>query len=283
MSHRAGARGGRHALTRFNAAKHGILSKHTVLHWEQGSEYQALHESLRDEYAPRATTEAYLVAELAGIIWRKRRVRQAEAAIALDPAYPDMSSIEDPVAGHGLEDIIKKNENGDIVDLNNIRKRKEIVLSCLNITKENGDDNYDRALSLLPADLCELWDRDSAAPATARDATIGGAGAGHAVVSRPETEAAEESRYYERSAAGLGHWLKEAMVPCLEEEERMIPERRAVRARLVATAVSGPALETVARYERHLDRKFERTLAMLLRLRDLRPPREADPPPAPGA
>ena len=194
-----------------------------------------------------------------------------------------MSSIEDHVTGHVLDDIVKKNEDDDIVDLDNIRKEKNIVLPCINITKEKRNDDYDRALALLPADLCELWDRDSVAPATARDATIGGAGAGHAVVSRPETEAAEESRYYERSAAGLERWLKEAMVPCLEEEERMIPERSAIRTRLLATAVSGPALETVARYERHLDRKFERTLAMLLRLRGLRPPERGDPPPAPGA
>ena len=149
----------------------------------------------------------------------------------------------------------------------------------MNITIDNGNDNYDRALSLLPAGLRELWEHDSAAPETGQDATVRSAGSGHGVVYRPEPEAAEESRYCERSAAGLEHWLKEAMVPCLEEEERMIPERRAVRARLVATAVSGPALETVARYERHLDRKFERTLAMLLRLRDLRPPREGDPAP----
>ena len=38
--------------TRFNALRHGVLSRHTVLPWEDRSEYQALLDALVAEHAP---------------------------------------------------------------------------------------------------------------------------------------------------------------------------------------------------------------------------------------
>jgi hypothetical protein len=68
------------AITRFNALRHGVLSRYTVLPWEDSEEYQVLLTALVAEHAPRGPTEEHLVEELAGILWRKRRVRLAEAA-----------------------------------------------------------------------------------------------------------------------------------------------------------------------------------------------------------
>ena len=42
--------------------------------------YSALVEALTTEHAPEGPTEEHLVEELAGILWRKRRLRLAEAA-----------------------------------------------------------------------------------------------------------------------------------------------------------------------------------------------------------
>ena len=67
-------------VTRFNALRHGVLSRYTVLPWEDGAEYQALVAALAAEHAPQGPTEEHLVEELAGILWRKRRLRLAEAA-----------------------------------------------------------------------------------------------------------------------------------------------------------------------------------------------------------
>ncbi len=67
--------------TRFNALRHGVLSRYTVLPWEDEAEYQALLDALVAEHAPQGPTEEHLVEELAGIIWRKRRLRLAESAI----------------------------------------------------------------------------------------------------------------------------------------------------------------------------------------------------------
>ena len=67
-------------ITRFNALKHGVLSRYTVLPWEDADEYRVLASSLADEHHPQGPTEEHLVEELAGILWRKRRLRLAEAA-----------------------------------------------------------------------------------------------------------------------------------------------------------------------------------------------------------
>jgi len=67
-------------ITRFNALRHGVLSRYTVLPWENADEYLALVGSLAAEHAPHRPTEEHLVEEVAGILWRKRRLRLAEAA-----------------------------------------------------------------------------------------------------------------------------------------------------------------------------------------------------------
>lgn len=70
-----GPRGG--AYPGLNAARHGILSRRTVLPWEDGAAYGAIVDALIAEHGPRGPTEAHLVEELAGVIWRKRRLEAA--------------------------------------------------------------------------------------------------------------------------------------------------------------------------------------------------------------
>ena len=67
-------------ITRFNALRHGVLSRYTVLPWENFDEYRAVMEALVAEHVPQGPTEEHLVEEIAGILWRKRRLRLAEAA-----------------------------------------------------------------------------------------------------------------------------------------------------------------------------------------------------------
>ena len=69
-----------YGTTRFNALRHGVLSRYTVLPWEDADEYEALLAALAAEHTPQGPTEEHLVEELAGILWRKRRLRLAEAA-----------------------------------------------------------------------------------------------------------------------------------------------------------------------------------------------------------
>jgi hypothetical protein len=70
---------GNYEVARFNALRHGVLSRYTVLPWENGEEYRALLEALVAEHHPQGPTEEHLVEELAGVIWRKRRLRLGSA------------------------------------------------------------------------------------------------------------------------------------------------------------------------------------------------------------
>ncbi len=67
--------------SRLNAVQHGILSRFTVLPWESADEYAELLDALVKEHQPVGVTEEHLVAELAGVMWRKQRLRLAEAAV----------------------------------------------------------------------------------------------------------------------------------------------------------------------------------------------------------
>src|SRR6202040_3783174 len=67
-------------ITRFNALRYGVLSRYNVLPWEDAAEYRDLVASLVAEHAPHGPTEEHLVEEIAGVLWRKRRLRLAEAA-----------------------------------------------------------------------------------------------------------------------------------------------------------------------------------------------------------
>jgi len=71
---------GNYEPVRFNAMKHGILSRLAVLAHEDHAEFDDLLAALIDEHRPAGITERHLIEELATIIWRKRRVLLAEGA-----------------------------------------------------------------------------------------------------------------------------------------------------------------------------------------------------------
>ena len=87
--------------SKLNATKHGVLSEHLLLPWEDRDELDALHEALVAEHTPKGPTEHYLVEEIAGIMWRKRRLVLAETAVyraglrravSYGPSYDSVSS-----------------------------------------------------------------------------------------------------------------------------------------------------------------------------------------------
>jgi len=65
---------GGYETSRLNATKHGLLSRHLVLPWEDQSEYEGLLDTLIQEHTPSGPTEAHLVEELAGTMWRRQRL-----------------------------------------------------------------------------------------------------------------------------------------------------------------------------------------------------------------
>src|SRR5271166_2849525 len=83
--------------TRFNALRHGVLSRYTVLPWEDPDEYCRLLDALVAEHKPKGPTEEHLVEEMVGVLWRKRRLRLAEGAALHRGLNSAVSSDQQPI------------------------------------------------------------------------------------------------------------------------------------------------------------------------------------------
>ena len=66
------------------------------------------------------------------------------------------------------------------------------------------------------------------------------------------------------------------MLPWFESRRKELANRQLIREQAFGEALDVDKLERLGRYEVHLDRKLERMLTMLLRLKDLRRPAEPD-------
>jgi hypothetical protein len=66
--------------SKFNALKHGLLSKVVLFEGESRPAYLSLVNGLWDDFQPHGKAEVVLVENLAALLWRKRRLLQAENA-----------------------------------------------------------------------------------------------------------------------------------------------------------------------------------------------------------
>jgi hypothetical protein len=68
----------------------------------------------------------------------------------------------------------------------------------------------------------------------------------------------------------LRRFIEQKVLPCLETRRKELSNRPLIREQAFGESLDPDKLERLARYEVHLDRKLERSLAMLFRLK-LRP------------
>lgn len=193
-------------VSRFNATKHGILSRHTVLPWEDADEYRELHDGLVAEYGPSGPTEVHLVEELTGIMWRKQRLRMAEAGAArtaLDRAVSELGRSDNSLF---IDTNIYDDEDGEL---------KVDHRSLVSVPPEEAGANLERISE-------ELSQRDHE------------------------------------------DWSE------LDNQQELLMNYREVHEAAQSNVTAGQNLDKIARYETHLDRKFERTLTMLLRIQEFR-------------
>jgi len=68
----------------------------------------------------------------------------------------------------------------------------------------------------------------------------------------------------------LSRFIEQEVLPSLETRRKELSNRPLIREQAFGESLDPDKLERFARYEVHLDRKFEPTLGMLFRLRELR-------------
>jgi hypothetical protein len=255
-------RGGNYEVARFNALRHGLLSQYAVLPWEDSAEYEALIEALAAEHSPQGPTEEHLVEELAGIIWRKRRLRLAEAAAhhralkRTTDAYQETAkaalihvTAHDEAKGESVNDAIRVTEEQTAEDRADLESDEAMTEKALGLLKNQSSTAYASAVAALREDTLEWWEHQ---------------------LSWKRGDYEEGAKPYRADAESLRRFLESEILPWYEKRRRELDHRPLIRAQAFGEAFDPHRLERLARYEVHLDRKLERTLAMLLKLQDLR-------------
>ena len=256
-------------LTRFNALRHGVLSRYTVLPWENADEYHAIVAALVAEHAPQGPTEEHLVEEIAGIMWRKRRLRLAEAAAHRRGLEETLESYRETVkvalvhlgatAADTQEDMADMDERVvDAIrataadtqeDMADMAADEAMTRRALELLGSKRNDAYEAGLAALREDIQSLW-----ADRLARD---------------PD-KLGEDEQPATADVEGLRRFLEGEVLPWFDNRRKELDNRPLIREQAFGEALDPDKLERLGRYEIHLDRKLERMLAMLLRLKDLR-------------
>jgi hypothetical protein len=246
-------------LTRFNALSHGILSRFTVLPWENREEYESTLAALVAEHAPQGPTEEHLVEELAHIMWRKRRLRLAESAAhrralatvlsPLSHLSPEKAVLTIPPASGGewIERAISATDQQSAEELVDLKQERDKAKMALEVLRAGTADAYDESVEALGPQTLEHW----------QERLKYDFGDGEA---------------FQANASDLLRFLTKLVLPEHDKREIHIKSRPVVQAQAFGESFDPNRLEVLARYEVHLDRKLERILTMLLGLKDLRRP-----------
>jgi hypothetical protein len=230
-----------------------------VLPWEDRNEYQALLDALVTERSPQGP-EGHLVEELAGIIWRKRRLQLAEAAIFREQLRRDATSSRGPeqiagaavlpVTGHAyvtadLGQALTATPEQTGRDLRAMKRDQAMTRKAVIILAAREPDAYGRALAALREDTRSYW--------------LEGL-----------EDSPDDGLTYEPTAEALEAWLRRKWAEWYEGPISELEHRDAIKEQAFGSAYVTQRMEVTARYEVHLDRKLERILSMLFRLRELR-------------
>lgn len=236
---------------RYNAMKHGILSRLVVLSHENGEEFADLMAALIEEHQPAGMTERHLIEELASIIWRKRRVLLAEGAKINEGLKGSARNAESVIAAAAPFEFGLSGKGTDLRDLMDMtpeeiagRQRDtqhdlEATSKASTILRRGGANAYDKAMRALLPDSREWW------------------------------EQYVEEEKYSATAEGLAEFIQNHLEPLCMTMEKEARHHEAIKAQMLGEGLQAFKLEKLNRYETHLDRKFERTLAMLLKLKEL--------------
>ncbi len=243
---------GNYEPVRFNAMKHGILSKLAVLAHEDHAEFADLLAALIDEHRPGGMTERHLVEELATIIWRKRRVLLAEGAKINEGLKNAASSSKSVMASAAPFQRGMADEQSDVREFMDATPEDvaesqqhaahdlEATRKAAAILRKSGPNAYTKARRALIQESRDWWD-----------------------------EYVDEEEH-PATAEGLAQFIRETLEPACYRMQREAQYTPAIKAQTLGEGLRAHLLEKLNRYETHLDRKFERTLAMLLKLKDLR-------------
>jgi hypothetical protein len=242
------------------ALAQAIASNYPLLSWESSAEYQGLLTGLLAEHSPQGPTEQRLVEELAGIWWRKGRLRLAEAAAhrrELSRTLISRRSVVGAALAHvdvgehpeWLDSAVRATEDDTAKEKAGLEEVEALTRRALELLSESKRGSYEAAKAVLFEQTREWWDE-----ALAQD----------------PKELGEGEKPYSADAAGLKRFIETKVLPWFSMRGQELWSRPLIREQAFGDALDPRALDNLSRHEAHLDRQMERTLATLMRLQELR-------------
>jgi hypothetical protein len=146
-------------------------------------------------------------------------------------------------------DAIRATPTDTEEDLRDMEEDEAKTRHALDLLGSRRNDNYEAALAELREDTQQWW--------------------AYLLARRPD-ELEENEQPFTRDAEGLRRFVEEKVMPWFDMRRKELTNRPLIRDQAFGDSLNPEKLERLGRYEVHLDRKFERMLAMLLRLKDLR-------------
>ena len=246
--------------SKYNAVKYGIFSKHTVMHWENKDDYDNLLKDLIEEYQPNNVTERHLIVEMANTIWAKMRLKYAEKS-SLQAELNSNVNYNSIFSGNKCANDVLLLKEGKIED-SEVKSALTTTQSSTNLEIEsqkkliekynkaieviNSTDSYEEAFDVLSVEIQEDWQ--------------GSWKYADQYYREPKVSTAEL----------LVPWLKEKKEK-YEKSLYQLENRDKIKDQVLGSAfLSDGAMNKYMRYENHLDKKFEKTLAMFFKLREIR-------------
>jgi hypothetical protein len=237
--------------SRLNAVRHGILSRHLVLPWEDPKEYDDLLENLVAEHRPNGPTEHHLVEELAGIIWRKQRVIMADSAATragLHRALEKKPWRDNDVVTRALPHLDRGNPTETAAaavqatpedtetELRYLAESETMVERARAILSKAKAGAYSKALAVLSEETLEDW--------SATLAVVDAEGPDDAGYEGDDEPGDHEP--HKPDAQSLQRFLENDVMPWFQQRRRELENRDLIRAQAFGEALEPDRLEKLA-------------------------------------
>jgi hypothetical protein len=242
-----------------------------LLPWEDAGEFRDLLAGVRREHKPVGATEAALTDQLAWIEWRGRRLQIGERAAhlaAIEERVGDnhrtrrtLARAMLPTGGHcgddELRDSMRTGLTHDQAELADIATDERMTRQAIRILESGDPEAYRAALEALHSDTRDWWE---------------------AIVA--EDEGADDAKCV-CTAESLMRFLVSDVLRQMQQRRREIANRPSIRLQVQGESLDPFRMDRILALDERLTRQVEKTLAMLLKLQDLR--RTAQPATSPGS
>lgn len=238
-----------------------------LLPWEDAAEFRALHSAFHAEHQPKGATEVALVDQLAWIEWRRRRLMLGERAAHLaslqeriGDEYKTRQTLSRALIGQDgraekdeLAETLRHAPERDQADVDDSAEDQRLTRKGIAVLEGGG--SYEKALDAIRSDTRDWWD-----DILSDD-----------MQTHPDGEPIEGESYVPSrpDAASLLRFLKEDALPTIEKTRSQAVRRPAIRLQAHGESMDPFRADRIFALDERLTRQFGKTLAMLIRLREI--------------